>query len=244
MRLLLLLLLSVNLTPLFSQKSMDTVYLNRDFKKAKKAKAIYYRCISKDTTSWLYRISDYLKSGELIKMGLYQEKTALTPQGMVTSFYTDGKIKHEAVYVNGKLDGLVISYYPNGKVMREEKYAKNQLVTGKYYTPTGKDTTLQPFFGLPVYKGGNEELQKFLESKIIYPNDAMRRGLEGTVVVGFLVNKKGYIERITILSTPDEIFNREAARVIELTNYKWMPGYDGGKPADMAISFPVVFRIK
>ncbi|HEY4784769.1 MAG TPA: TonB family protein [Bacteroidales bacterium] len=244
MRLLVLLFLFVNLTPLFSQKIIDTVYLNKNFEKTKKPRAVYYRCISKDTTSGLFRIMEYQRSGEMIRMGLYKEKSAQTAEGMVTRFYPNGKIKHEAIYVNGKLNGLVKSYYNNGNVMREEKYANNQLVSGKYYTMTGKDTTLLPYFRFPNFKEGNAELEKFLQEKIIYPSDALRRGLEGTVVVGFLVQKNGYINQTGVLSTPDEIFNKEAVRLIELTKYKWNPGIDEGEYADMAISYPIIFKIK
>ncbi len=239
-----LLLLSVNLTPLFSQKSIDTVYLNHDFEKSKKIKANYYRCISKDSISGLYRIMDYQKSGELIKIGLFKDKTAQIPQGMITKFYPNGKVQHEAIYVDGKLDGPVKSYYGNGNAMRVEKYENNQFVNGKYFTSAGKDTTLLPYFRFPIYKEGLTELQKFLQNRIIYPNDAARRGVEGSVVVGFIVRKKGYIDKIGVLSSPDDIFNKEAVRVIELTKYKWTPGIDEGEPADMAISFPVIFSLK
>jgi TonB family protein len=176
-------------------------------------------------------------------MGVYKDKAARIPIGVVSKFYPNGTVKHEVNYKDGKLTGVVKSYYNNGQTMRLEQYDNYQLISGKYFTPEGKDTTLTPYFRYPSYKEGDVELQKFLQHYKIYPLDALRRGLEGTAMVGLLVQKDGYIGKIGIVSSSNEFFNKEALRVIELTRHNWIPGIDEGEPADIAISVPVVFSI-
>ena len=229
---------------LFSQKSIDTVYLNKNFDKVRKSKAVFYRCLSKNLNSGLYRTMDYKLSGELVKMGTYKDKEAHIANGMVTKFYPNGLVKHETNYIDGKLKGVVKSYYNNGNPMREEKYDNDKLISGKYFTYDGRDTLLSPYFQYPSFEGGDIELQKFIRDNILYPNEAAGRGLEGTVLVGLLIMKDGLLVKIGILSSTNDIFNKEAIRVIKLTSHKWIPGFDEGKPADMAISVPMAFTSK
>jgi hypothetical protein len=63
MRLTIAILLLFSTSQLFSQRSIDTVYLNNNFDKVRKSKATYYRCISKDAAINLYRIMDYHLTG-------------------------------------------------------------------------------------------------------------------------------------------------------------------------------------
>lgn len=244
MRLIVIVFFLFNTAILFAQRDIDTVYLNNNFEKIRKSKAVYYRCIAKDSATNLYRIMDYRKTGELYRMGRYKDKAAANPSGIVTIFYQNGRIKHEAAYVDGALAGIVKSFYNNGGLMRVEKYDNYKLITGKYFTSDGKDTILTPYYQYPSFKAGDAELKKFIGDNMIYPIEAEVRGLEGIVRVGLLVNKDGTIEKIGVLSSTNDIFNKAAVKVIELTRHKWNAGFDEGEPADIAISVPVVFKIK
>lgn len=241
-KLLLCIFLLSGFSILFGQKFKDTVYLDKNFNKVNKIRAYYYRCTAIDSITNLYFISDWWASGKIYKKGMYSDYKGRVPEGAVYSYYPDGQVKYEATYKNGMLNGEVRSYYTNGKIGRVEKYENNKLLAAQYYTKEGKDTTMLPFFRLPAYKGGFEALQKFIANSIIYPRDAANRGIEGTVIVGFVIKKEGYVRDIAVVSTANYILNKEAERVIYLTKKDWEPGIEDGELADVAITYPVVFK--
>lgn len=95
---------------------------------------------------------------------------------------------------------------------------------------------------MPVYPGGIKALQKFIESKINYPDKAQLNGIEGRVFVSFVVGKEGNVKNVNVIRSEHPSLNAEAKRVIsELTN--WKPGKNKGSFVNVAYSFPVNFEL-
>ena len=73
----------------------------------------------------------------------------------------------------------------------------------------------------PSFKGGNSELDNFIQNKMIYPNYAKNNCLEGVVNVSFNVNKAGEVSNAKVVKGTGVDLDQEAIRIIKLTSGKW-----------------------
>jgi protein TonB len=107
-------------------------------------------------------------------------------------------------------------------------------------------TDPEPFIILPempVFPGGPNALMKYINDNIIYPSSAVDNGIEGKVILRFVVWTDGSVRRIEILRGADPLLDQEAVRVISQMP-KWKPGKNNGTPAAVWFSVPVTFRLK
>ena len=96
---------------------------------------------------------------------------------------------------------------------------------------------------MPEPPGGIAELMKFLGKNIKYPTIAQENGIQGRVVVEFVVNKDGTIVDPRVVRGVDPSLDKEAIRV-KKKKKKWKPGKQGGKPVRVKYTVPVTFRLK
>lgn len=95
---------------------------------------------------------------------------------------------------------------------------------------------------MPKFPGGGAELMKYLSSNIKYPVEAHKAGIQGRVVVSFVVNKDGTVKDAKIVRSVDKSIDAEALRVISAMP-KWQPGYQDGKAVSVRYMVPVTFRL-
>lgn len=95
---------------------------------------------------------------------------------------------------------------------------------------------------LPQYPGGAVEFMKWLTATLKYPDQALRRKIQGKVMISFIVNTDGTISDIKVIKNADKLLDAEALRVARLMP-KWQPGKDKGKPCRSMIAIPIVFEI-
>jgi protein TonB len=96
---------------------------------------------------------------------------------------------------------------------------------------------------MPEFPGGNDGIMKFINDNIKYPPAAVDNGVEGKVILRFVVSTDGSVRRIEILRSVDPVLDQEAIRVISKMP-KWKPGKNNGTPAAVWFSVPVFFKIK
>jgi protein TonB len=95
----------------------------------------------------------------------------------------------------------------------------------------------------PEFPGGTTALMKFLGDNIRYPVIAQENGIQGRVIMNFVVERDGSISDVQIVRGQDPSLDREAERVIK-TMPKWKPGQQRGKPVRVRFTLPVVFRLQ
>lgn len=93
------------------------------------------------------------------------------------------------------------------------------------------------------YPGGDEALYKWLYDHIKYPTRALDQGIQGRVMVKFVVEKDGSIGRAEITRSPDEDLSNEALRVIKMMP-KWKPARQGTRTVRSYFNLPVMFRLQ
>jgi len=91
---------------------------------------------------------------------------------------------------------------------------------------------------MPELIGGLGELQK----KINYPEMARRAGIEGRVIIQFIVNERGEVENPRVVRGIGGGADEEALRVVSQAKFK--PGMQRGKPVRVQYSLPIVFQLQ
>ena len=96
---------------------------------------------------------------------------------------------------------------------------------------------------MPSFPGGQGALMAFLSSNIKYPVVAQENGVQGRVIVGFVVERDGSITDVKIMRSVDPSLDREAQRVVKAMP-KWKPGKQNGSAVRVKYTVPVVFRLQ
>lgn len=91
---------------------------------------------------------------------------------------------------------------------------------------------------MPSFPGGQLALMQYL-----YPFEAQENGVQGRVIINFVVEDDGSISHVKVAKSADPALDREAMRVVE-TMPKWIPGKQNGECVRVRYSVPVVFRLK
>ena len=157
-------------------------------------------------------------------------------------YHPNGQLQFHAFYLDDKLHGIIKTYYDNGQLKRQDIYEYDVFVSGNCYTKSGADTTHFPYSIDPHFPGGEYEMNKFIASKIRYPEMSKEMGNNGTVYVKFSVEADGSISNVTILRGVDEQIDREAMRVIKMMP-NWVPGCVDGKVCVIRFVLPIKFYL-
>ena len=110
---------------------------------------------------------------------------------------------------------------------------------------TPEPTTIDPvpFVNhMPQFPGGDEAFKTFLKKELTYPEEARTIGVEGTVLVQFVVEKDGRVSQPKVLVSVYPALDEEALRVISKSP-KWFPGEHFGNKARVYIQMPIHFKL-
>ena len=89
---------------------------------------------------------------------------------------------------------------------------------------------------MPRFPGGDAAMLKYIRDNLRYPQSALEQGIQGRVIVQFVVGEEGELSDIKILSGIDPQCDQEAIRIIQ-SMPRWTPGKRNG------IAVPVYYRI-
>lgn len=96
---------------------------------------------------------------------------------------------------------------------------------------------------MPSFPGGNGALMSYLSSNVKYPVVAQENGVQGRVIVSFVVERDGSISDVKVVRSVDPSLDREAARVVK-SMPKWNPGKQNGSAVRVKYNVPVSFRLQ
>ena len=96
---------------------------------------------------------------------------------------------------------------------------------------------------MPEYPGGQAALFEFISKNVKYPEDAVKKKVEGKVFVTFVVDTDGKITDVSLLRKVFPSLDAEAIRVISgMPN--WIPGKQKGQVVRVKYTVPIMFRLK
>ena len=93
----------------------------------------------------------------------------------------------------------------------------------------------------PEFPGGQAAFMKWLSDNIKYPAEAAKNGIEGRVIVQFVIGSDGTVSDAVVRRSVDPLLDAEALRVINAMP-AWTPGKQDGKPVAVRYTIPVTFR--
>lgn len=119
------------------------------------------------------------------------------------------------------------------KKENQEKSSKASADKDKVYDAVEK---------MPAFPGGDEARAKFFVANVKYPPEALKKGIQGTVFVTFIVRADGAVTKAKILRGIGGGCDEEALRVVKMMP-NWIPGESNGNKVDVSFSMPVKFLL-
>ena len=109
------------------------------------------------------------------------------------------------------------------------------------YTGTfTSDKTFDVAEEMPQYPGGPSALMEYLMKNIRYPKDAFDAGVQGRVIIQFVVGKDGSISGAHVVKSVSPSLDEEALRLVN-SMPNWIPGRQNGKAVTVKYTVPVTF---
>jgi len=68
-------------------------------------------------------------------------------------------------------------------------------------------------------------------------------GIEGRVIIRFVVSKNGEVGSVEVIRSLDPSCDKEASRVVKMMP-KWIPGRQNGRSVPVYYTIPIVFRLQ
>ena len=97
---------------------------------------------------------------------------------------------------------------------------------------------------MPTFQGGDlSKFRNWVQSNVKYPQIALENGIQGNVVIKFVVEKDGKLSNIQVLQSPDKTLSDAAVQVLQKSP-KWKPGKQRNKPVRVTYTLPVSFKIQ
>lgn len=137
----------------------------------------------------------------------------------------------ESELQKGKIDEVAVTALSENKL----ESVNNEMVEGEIYF----DADVMPKFN----NKEADEFRKYVTLNLKYPEEAVKKGINGRVFVSFIVDKAGEVKQVKVVRGVDEALDNEAIRVVR-NSPKWEPALIDDKPVNVQFTFPIVFALK
>jgi TonB family protein len=94
---------------------------------------------------------------------------------------------------------------------------------------------------MPEFPGGPSVLFEWISKNINYPPSAKMDGVEGRVIVTFIVERDGTLTNVRVFKSVHPSLDKEATRVVK-SMPRWIPGKQNGSAVRTKYTVPVTFR--
>lgn len=116
------------------------------------------------------------------------------------------------------------------------------ITTSVPEVPTDDNHLFQVVECMPEFPGGMQGCLDFIHTEMCYPEEAKKAGIQGRVVLQFIIEKDGMPAQPRIVRSVHPLLDKEALRIIRQMP-KWTPGKQDGKPQRVLYTIPVSFRL-
>lgn len=96
---------------------------------------------------------------------------------------------------------------------------------------------------LPSFKGGDiNKFRKWVQLNVDYPLEAAKVGLQGTVVISFVIERDGSVTNVKVVRSVHPELDKAAMRVVSRAR-GWEPAYIKGEPQRVRFTIPIIFGL-
>ena len=142
--------------------------------------------------------------------------------------------KHFNLIMSGEINNGT-----HNKKISSSSYSKDF----KIKDPKVENKVFESVEEMPSFPGGMSALMKYLADNVKYPVDAQENGLQGRVIVSFVVERDGSITNVQAVRSVYPSLDSEAVRVVEAMP-RWKPGKLNGLPVRVKYNVPVTFSFQ
>lgn len=154
-------------------------------------------------------------------------------------------VKNDTICPNLKLEDIDPTNNWSIRLLNKEDAIKKYgaiAENGVIAISTGMDEEYLIVEEMPEFPGGIANLRVVLKTNLIYPLIALKKGIQGTVYVRFVVSEDGSVTDVKIEKGIDQTLDDEVLRVVKNLP-KWRPGKQRGMRVKVSYEIPVKFRI-
>ena len=140
----------------------------------------------------------------------------------------------------------LVAYNCENKSEQSALYSANPLnmqAESQLVTQDGKEKNTNIDDELPSFPGGDAKLREWIKKNMKYPSYAKNNGIEGQVLVVFIVEKDGSISNAEVSWGVDPSLDQEALRIVNKMP-KWKPGTQNGVAMRVKYRLPITFTLK
>lgn len=123
----------------------------------------------------------------------------------------------------------------------DQHHGQGQFVEGAAQKTNARIETLVE--QMPQFPGGDDQLEHFLAEHLVYPTSAFNAGVEGNVLLKFVVNEDGSVAQVKVVRGFGFGSEEEALKVLGQMPH-WIPGMNNGHPVKVWCHLPIHFRLK
>ena len=120
---------------------------------------------------------------------------------------------------------------------------QDSLAAGKTKSPETKEIIYAHLKQMPEFPGSKKGLQKYLLENTKYPDAALKKGITGSVLVRFVVDKKGKVKTPSVTQSLGSGCDEEALRVVR-NMPDWKPGRQNGRNVAVQFNLPINFHLQ
>jgi len=143
------------------------------------------------------------------------------------------EVSYDILLKAGQMDKKVSRTYTAPK----EEDAEKESASDKIWSPYEVDRA-------PQFYHSDERmfLQKWVYVYLRYPEDALAMGIQGQVIVEFIVEKDGSVTNVSVAKASDPDLADEAVKVVSASP-KWKPALVGKEKVRVKMSVPIEFKL-
>lgn len=137
---------------------------------------------------------------------------------------------------------LMISVNSSFARNENQKNTNENILQDKQKKTNSNEPVFVAVQKMPEFVGGMDALMNYLSTNIQYPAEAQQKGIHGTVIISFIVEKDGSLSDVQVVRSVDQSLDNEAVKVIKKMP-KWIPGQQNGKNVRVKFTLPVEFKL-
>ena len=208
-----------------------------------------YRRETEYTDSTAGTVRDYyLRNGQLQSRGTYEHIRREIIHGAYDMWYETGQLETHTTSQHGKLEGEQLAYYPDGRLQRRDLFANGQRTSSECFGPSGQPMECPVVVEvMPVYAegdGGSQAIIRAVNRNFQYPRKAVRAGIKGRVIVGFVVDEQGEVTNIHMAQSLHPLIDEAAMLAVRKLKRFRQPGTQNGKPVKVSYNVPLTLAIQ
>lgn len=251
----------VHLTNKIDQKqSENTIYLKTNFASSTIVNPSELKKIANNVILKIDLVFTTFKSSETFDQKLLNRSRLLSLIRLDSEILKNEMIEWNVIgqtacssVENGEdfFHGFVITYRPNSTketVEKEIEYIEKVIAGEDPNSETvevieEKSEVFSIVEEMPIYNGGEKALFEYLSKSLKYPDEALEKGIQGTVYISFVINETGEVTSIRPIRVIGGGCEEEAVRVVKKMP-NWIPGKQGGKLVSTAYTLPIRFTLE